>query len=54
MKNVYELVAEMNRLIEAADSNQIPLRAFGGLAIYVHSQSNPRFFYRDSPDVCTQ
>jgi hypothetical protein len=51
MKNVYELVAEMNRLIEAADSNQIPLRAFGGLAIYVHSQNNPRFFYRDSPDV---
>jgi hypothetical protein len=51
MDTVSELVAEMNRLIQAADASQIPLRAFGGLAIYVHSQNNPRFFYRDSPDV---
>jgi hypothetical protein len=46
-----ELVAEMNRLIDAASDQQIHLRAFGGLAIYTHSQNDPRFFYRDSPDV---
>ena len=46
-----DLIREMNRLINAADSNQIHLRAFGGLAIYAHSQHNPRFFHRDSPDV---
>ncbi len=46
-----DLVSEMNRLIAAANANQIHLRAFGGLAIYTHSQNNPRFFHRDSPDV---
>jgi len=51
MVSVPELVLEMNRLIEAARQQQVQLRAFGGLAIFVHSQSNPRFFYRDSPDV---
>jgi hypothetical protein len=51
MDTLPELVSEMNRLIAAADQNQIQLRAFGGLAIYAHSQNNPRFFHRDSPDV---
>ncbi|HLO33538.1 MAG TPA: nucleotidyltransferase family protein [Anaerolineales bacterium] len=51
MDTLSELVSEMNRLIAAADANQIHLRAFGGLAIYTHSQDNPRFFRRDSPDV---
>lgn len=46
-----ELISEMNRLIAAGGKSQIDLRAFGGLAIYAHSQSNPRFFHRDSPDV---
>ena len=46
-----ELVTEMNRLINAARENEIHLRAFGGLAIYAHSQNDPRFFHRDSPDV---
>ena len=41
----------MNRLIAAADASQIRLRAFGGLAIYAHSQNDKRFFHRDSPDV---
>jgi len=51
MDTLAELVSEMNRLIVAASANQIQLRAFGGLAIYTHSQPNARFFHRDSPDV---
>lgn len=51
MDKVADLVSEMNRLVTAAQASQIHLRAFGGLAIYVHSQNNPRFFYRESPDV---
>ena len=51
MDTLPELVSEMNRLIAAGRDNQIDLRAFGGLAIYAHSQSDPRFFHRDSPDV---
>jgi hypothetical protein len=51
MDTLPELVTEMNRLIAAADANQIRLRAFGGLAIYAHSRKDPRFFHRDSPDV---
>jgi hypothetical protein len=51
MDTLSDLVSEMNRLIVAADASQIQLRAFGGLAIYTHSQTNPRFFHRDSPDV---
>ena len=51
MNTLPELVSEMNRLIAAADASRIRLRAFGGLAIYAHSQNDPRFFHRDSPDV---
>lgn len=51
MDTLHDLVLEMNRLIKAARQNEIQLRAFGGLAIYVHSQDDPRFFKRDSPDV---
>lgn len=51
MDTLPELVTEMNRLILAADADQIRLRAFGGLAIYAHSQNDTRFFHRDSPDV---
>ena len=51
MDTLFELVSEMNRLIAAAEKNQIGLRAFGGLAIYAHSQNDTRFFHRDSPDV---
>ena len=51
MDKVPELVLEMNRLVEAARQKEIRLRAFGGLAIFVHSQNDTRFFHRDSPDV---
>jgi len=50
MENITNLVTEMNRLIAAAHKKQIQLRAFGGLAILVHSQSDPKFFKRDEPD----
>lgn len=46
-----DLIAEMQRLVSAADAKQLHLRAFGGLAIYAHSRKDPRFFHRDSPDV---
>lgn len=51
MDTLPELVSEMNRLIAEARGHQIHLRAFGGLAIYTHSQNDKRFFHRDSPDV---
>jgi len=51
MDTLPELVSEMNRLIEAARDQKIYLRAFGGMAIYEHSRSDPRVFHRESPDV---
>jgi hypothetical protein len=51
MQTLDELFSEMKRLVEAADRNQIHLRAFGGLAILAHSQTDPRFFQRDAPDL---
>lgn len=51
MDTLSDLVREMYRLIDAARDQQIQLRAFGGLAIYAHSQNDSRFFHRDSPDV---
>lgn len=46
-----DLINETNRLIDAANQNRITLRVFGGLAIFWHSRSDPRFFKRDSPDI---
>ena len=51
MDTLSDLVAEMHRLIDAANERQIQLRAFGGLAILEHSQEDPRFFRRDAPDI---
>ncbi|HJR81233.1 MAG TPA: nucleotidyltransferase family protein [Anaerolineales bacterium] len=51
MDTLPELVAEMHRLIGAANERQIQLRAFGGLAILEHSRDDPRFFQRDAPDI---
>lgn len=51
MDTLPELVLEMKRLIDAANENQIHLRAFGGLAIFIQSQEDPRFFRRDAPDL---
>jgi len=51
MDTLADLVAEMHRLINAASESQIKLRAFGGLAILVHSQKDSRYFRRDAPDI---
>lgn len=51
MQTLAELFSEMKRLVGEAEKNQIHLRAFGGLAILAHSQTDPRFFQRDSPDL---
>lgn len=51
MNTLNELVGEMRRLIEAAHQNQIRLRAFGGLAVFAHSQKDPKFFHREAPDL---
>jgi len=51
MDTISDLYLEMNRLIEAGRRQDLQLRAFGGLAIFAHSQANMRFFRRDSPDV---
>ena len=51
MDSLNELICEMKRLIEAAHQNQIHLRAFGGLAVLAHSQTDQRFFQRDAPDL---
>lgn len=50
MDNITDLVSEMKRLVESAHQKQIQLRAFGGLAILVHSQKESKFFKRDEPD----
>ena len=50
MDPLTDLVTEMNRLVDSAQENQIQMRAFGGLAILVHSQKDSRFFKRDEPD----
>lgn len=51
MENLTELVNEMKRLVDAANKNHIHLRAFGGLAVLAHSQNDPKFFYREAPDL---
>jgi len=51
MNTLSELFDEMKRLIEVAGQKDIHLRAFGGLAVLTHSQTNPRFFQRDAPDL---
>lgn len=51
MDTLSDLVAEMHRLIHAANKSQIQLRAFGGLAILEHSQKDSRYFRRDAPDI---
>jgi hypothetical protein len=50
MDALTDLVIEMNRLVDSAQEKQIRLRAFGGLAVLVHSHKDSRFFKRDEPD----
>jgi hypothetical protein len=51
MQTLNELFSEMKRLVGAAQGSQIHLRAFGGLAVLAHSQTDPRFFQREAPDL---
>ena len=51
MDTFNDLVNEMNRLVASADTIDLHLRVFGGLAIYVHSRNDTRFFHRESPDL---
>lgn len=51
MNTLNDLVNEMHNLVDAANQQDIQLRAFGGLAILAHSQTNPKFFQRDAPDL---
>lgn len=51
MQTLDELFCEMKRLVEAAEASRIHLRAFGGLAVLAHSQTDPRFFQREAPDL---
>jgi len=46
-----DVLAEMNRLIDAAREQQILLRVIGGLAIRVRSGDYRRFFVREYPDI---
>lgn len=51
MDTFTDLVTEMNRLVASADTIDLHLRVFGGLAIYFHSRNDTRFFHRESPDL---
>lgn len=51
MDTINDLLNEMKRLIDAANQNNILLRAFGGLAVLTHSQNDSRFFKREAPDL---
>lgn len=51
METLDALVQEMQRLIDAAAASRLHLRAFGGLAIFMHSLGNPKAFKRESPDL---
>jgi len=46
-----EIVTEMNRLMDAARSNQIGMRVIGGLAVREHSPNQQRAFTREYPDI---
>lgn len=51
MDTLTDLVNEMNRLIDAANRNQMRMRAFGGLAVLAHCRNNPKLFQREAPDL---
>jgi hypothetical protein len=46
-----EIVAEMNRLIDAARIRNIQLRAIGGLAVQTHNKGDHAIFIREYPDL---
>ncbi|PWH16463.1 MAG: hypothetical protein DDG60_04145 [Anaerolineae bacterium] len=46
-----EIALEMNRLVEAAQHEQIHLRAIGGLAVHYHSPRRQQDFRREYADI---
>jgi hypothetical protein len=46
-----EILAEMNRLVGAAEEKHIQIRAIGGLAVQVHNKSNYPLFIREFADL---
>lgn len=46
-----ELIAELHRLVAAAEAKGIQLRAIGGLAVRMHHKGDHPAFQRDYPDL---
>ena len=51
MPTLPDVVEETNRLIDAAQEQNIFLRLIGGLAVRLHSRDFRKFFTRDYPDI---
>ena len=51
MPTLPDVLEETNRLIEAAQEQNIFLRLIGGLAVRLHSRDFRKFFTRDYPDI---
>jgi hypothetical protein len=49
--NAPELVTELHRLVETAETKGIHLRAIGGLAVRLHHKGDHPAFKRDYPDL---
>ncbi len=47
----FDIVKEMYRLIDAANANNIQLRAIGGLAVQAHNRKNHPLFMREFGDL---
>src|SRR6266542_1906255 len=45
------ILAEMNRMISAAEARNIQIRAIGGLAVQAHNKSNHPVFVREFADL---
>ena len=46
-----EILAEMIRLVGAAEARNIQIRAIGGLAVQAHNKSNHPLFIREFADL---
>ena len=46
-----DIVAEAERLLEAARSSNVPIRLIGGLAVYFHTEDIPSALSRSYGDI---
>jgi hypothetical protein len=51
MEQIFDIIAEMDRLLQAAHEERLPLRVIGGLAVRVHSPNGRQRFPREYPDI---